>query len=180
MPPPKIKESAFSADVVEFVRLLQRFAVRYLVIGGEAVIFHGYPRLTGDVDFFYERKAANVRRLFHALEVFWENDIPGVRAADELLEPGVIIQFGRPPNRIDLHNQITGVSFARGWDSRVAGRLQTASGFLRLHYVGLGPLLRNKRATARPRDLDDLEHLALKKAKSRETVERKPRWKSKK
>ena len=61
MPPPKIKESAFSADVVEFARLLQRFAVRYLVIGGEAVIFHGYPRLTGDIDFFYERTPAKAR-----------------------------------------------------------------------------------------------------------------------
>src|SRR5436853_7511924 len=47
MPPPKIKESAFSADVIEFARLLQRSGVRYLVIGGEAVIFHGYPRGPG-------------------------------------------------------------------------------------------------------------------------------------
>ena len=168
MPPPKIKESAFSADVVEFIRLLQRFRVRCLVVGGEAVIFHGYPRLTGDIDLFYERTRANARRLFHALEVFWDNDIPGVDAAEELLEPGVIIQFGRPPNRIDLHNQISGVSFARAWDSRVTIRLQTASGFLRLSYIGIGPLRRNKRATARPRDLDDLEHLAPQKEKSRE------------
>lgn len=159
MPSSKIKESAFSADVVEFIRLLQRFAVRYLVVGGEAVIFHGYPRLTGDIDFFYERTPANARRLFHLLEVFWDNDIPGLSAAGELLEPGLIIQFGRPPNRIDLHNQISGVSFARAWDSRVTMRLQTRSGFLKLRYIGIGPLRQNKRATARLRDLDDLEHL---------------------
>jgi four helix bundle protein len=67
MPPPKIKESAFSADVVEFIRLLQRFGVRCLVVGGEAVIFHGYPRLTGDIDLFYERTPANARRLFYGL-----------------------------------------------------------------------------------------------------------------
>ena len=179
MPPPKIKESAFSADVVEFARLLQRFAVRYLVIGGEAVIFHGYPRLTGDIDFFYERTPANARRLFHALEVFWDNDIPGVAVAEELLEPGVIIQFGRPPNRIALHNQITGVSFARAWESRVTIRLQTGSGFLKLHYIGIGPLLRNKRATARPRDFDDVEHLAPQKEKWREKPKRKRRPSSK-
>src|SRR5438552_1039279 len=178
MPPPKIKESAFSADVVEFIRLLQRFGVRCLVVGGEAVIFHGYPRLTGDIDLFCERTPANARRLFHVLEVFWDNDIPGVNAAEELLEPGVIIQFGRPPNRID-HNQISGVSFARAWDSRVTAQLQTASGFLRLHYIGIVPLRRNKRATARPRDLDDLEHLTPQKEKSRETAKRKSRWKSK-
>jgi len=163
MPPPKIKESAFSADVVEFIRLLQRFRVRCLVVGGEAVIFHGYPRLTGAIDLFYERTPTNARCLFHALEVFWDNDIPGVNASGELLEPGVIIQFGRPPNRIDLHNQISGVSFARAWDSRVTLRLPTTSGLLKLHYIGIGLLRRNKRATARPKDLDDLEHLPSRK-----------------
>ncbi len=179
MPPPKIEESAFSADVVEFVRLLQRFGVRYVVIGGEAVIFHGYPRLTGDVDFFYERTQANATRLFRALEVFWNNSIPGVAAAKELLEPGIIVQFGRPPNRIDLHNQLTGVSFESVWSSRIAARLQTSSGSLRFYYIGLGPLRRNKRATGRSRDLDDLQHLARPR-KRRRRVKGKRRWKSKK
>lgn len=161
MSPQTIKASAFSADVVEFIGLLRRFAVRCLVVGGEAVIFHGYPRLTGDIDFFYDRTPANATRLFRALEVFWDHDIPGVDAAEELLEPGIIIQFGRPPNRIDLHNHITGVSFARAWKSRIAIQLETGSGSLRLHYIGIGPLRRNKRATGRAKDLDDLEHLPL-------------------
>jgi hypothetical protein len=180
MPPPKIEESAFSADVVEFIRLLQRIRVRCLVVRGEAVIFHGYPRLTGGIDFFYERTRANARGLFHALDVFWDNDIPGVNAPGELLEPGVIIQSDRPPNRIDLHNQISGVSFATAWDSRVTLRLQTTSGLRRLHYIGIGPLRRNKRATARPRDLDDLEHLVPEREKSKKMAKRKRRWKSKK
>lgn len=175
MPPPKIEKSAFSPDVIEFAQLLQRFAVRYLVIGGEAVIFHGYPRLTGDIDFFYERTLANASRLFHALKVFWDNDIPGVNTASELLEPGLIVQFGRPPNRIDLHNQITGVSFARAWQSRVTIRLLTVSGLLRLRYIGIGPLLRNKRATARPKDFDDVEHLAPQKKKWIDKPKRKRR-----
>jgi len=84
MPPPKIREAAFSADVVEFIRLLQRFGVRCLVVGGDAVIFHGYPRLTGDIDLFYERTPANARRLFHVLEVFCDNDIPEATTACEL------------------------------------------------------------------------------------------------
>jgi len=161
MAPPTIRESAFSADVVEFIRLCQRFALRYLVVGGEAVIFHGYPRLTGHIDFFYERRPANAERLFQALEIFWDHNIPGLRAAKELLEPGVIIQFGRAPNRIDLHNQTTGVSFAKAWKSRVVVHLETNSGQLSLRYLGIGLLQLNKRATARARDLDDLEHLTV-------------------
>ena len=160
MAPQVISAPAFSADVVEFIRLLSRFKIRYLVVGGEAVIFHGYPRLTGDIDFFYERSPENAARLFKTLEAFWEHDIPGLKTAKELLDPGVIIQFGRPPNRIDLHSQIDGVSFSSAWNSRVPVRLKTRSGSVRLYYIGIGPLRRNKRATSRAKDLDDLEHLA--------------------
>jgi hypothetical protein len=160
MAPQFITEVAYSPDVIEFIRLLGRFKVRYLIVRGEAVIFHGYPRLTGDIDFFYERTPRNVARLFKALEMFWEKKIPGVKRANELLEPGLVVQFGRPPNRIDLHSQIDGVSFASAWRSRVPARLKTRSGSLRLFYIGIIPLLRNKRATARFRDLDDVEHLA--------------------
>jgi hypothetical protein len=156
---PTLSSSPFSRDVVEFIQLLTRFKVRYLIVGGEAVIFHGYPRLTGDIDFFYECTSRNAARLFRALEAFWNNDIPGLKTVDELLDQGVIIQFGRPPNRIDLHNQLTGVSFARAWASRVDQQLRISSGSLKLHYIGIGALRRNKRATARPRDLDDLQHL---------------------
>ena len=165
MAPQVITAPGFSADVVEFIRLLNRFKVRCLVVGGEAVIFHGYPRLTGDIDFFYERKAGNAALLFKALEVFWDNDVPGVKMASELLDPGVIIQFGRPPNRIDLHNKIDGVSFGSAWNSRLPVRLKTRAGGVRFFYIGIGPLRRNKRATGRAKDLDDLEHLAPQKKK---------------
>jgi hypothetical protein len=165
MPRQVLSAAGLSADVIEFIRLLCRFKVRYLIVGGEAVIFHGYPRLTGDVDFFYERTRNNVGRLFKTLEVFWDNKVPKVKAANELLDSGVIIQFGRPPNRIDLHNQIDGVSFKSAWNSRIAALLKTRSGTVRLFYIGIGPLRRNKRATGRAKDLDDLEHLAMSRRK---------------
>ena len=86
MAPQVITEVAYSPDVIEFIRLLGRFKVRYLIVRGEAVIFHGYPRLTGDIDFFYERTPRNVARLFKELEMFWEKKIPGVKRANELLK----------------------------------------------------------------------------------------------
>jgi hypothetical protein len=64
MPPEKIEAAHFSPDTREFIALVHQHAVRYVIVGGEAVIFHGYARLTGDVDFFYERTEANVRALF--------------------------------------------------------------------------------------------------------------------
>ncbi len=172
MPPQTVSAVGFSADVVEFIRLLSRCRVRYVIVGGEAVIFHGYPRLTADIDFFYERTPNNAARLFKALERFWDKDIPGVKAASELLKPGIIIQFGRPPNRIDLLNQIDGVSFTGAWSSRISVRLKTRSGPVRLFFIGIGPLRRNKRATKRFKDLDDLEHLPSRQMSARRKQKR--------
>lgn len=155
MSSPIVVDAGFSSDILFFLRLLAKMGVRYLIVGGEAVIYHGYPRLTGDIDFFYENTALNSRRLFQALLEFWEGRIPGVSSAEELLEEGIILQFGRPPHRIDLMNRIDGVTFRRAWPSRIRVRLKTKSGIVPAVYIGLRPLLANKRATARPRDLDD-------------------------
>lgn len=167
MPSRTVKGAGFSQDILAFLRLLARHRVRYLVVGGEAVIFHGYPRVTGDVDFFYENTPANAARLFDALFEFWSGRIPGVASAEELRESGVIIQFGRPPHRIDLMNQIDGVAFAEAWPSRILVRLETAPGGVPMRYIDLEPLLKNKQAAGRPKDLEDVRVLGEKAAQKR-------------
>ncbi len=159
MPSRTIDGSAFSADIIEFIGHLQNHRVRYVVVGGEAVIFHGYPRLTGDIGFFYEPANSNAMRLMRALDGFWSGNIPGIDSVDELLEPGIVIQFGRPPNRIDLMNRIDGITFAEAWKSRLRVRVKDSPVSLAMNYIGLSALLENKRASARAKDLDDLEHL---------------------
>src|SRR4051812_39861900 len=101
-----IIKAGFSGDITAFLRLLAKKRVRYLIVGGEAVIYHGYPRLTGDIDFFYDNSSLNCRRLFQALLEFWDGRIPGVTSSAELRAPKLILQFGRPPHRIDLMNRI--------------------------------------------------------------------------
>jgi Fe-S oxidoreductase len=113
-----VKADGFSPDVREFLRLLDKHNVRYLIVGGRAVIYYGHPRMTGDIDIFYERTAANSRRLFKALEEFWNGDIPGISTPDELREEGMILQFGRPPNRIDLISELSAVKFLDAWPNR--------------------------------------------------------------
>lgn len=160
MPSPILKGAGFSEDIVTFLRLLAEKRVRYLIVGGEAVIYHGYPRVTGDIDFFFERTASNARLLFGALLEFWEGRIPGIKAAEELLEDGIILQFGRPPHRIDLLNKIDGVRFPRAWKSRIRVRLQTDAGAVPVFYIGARALLANKKAAARAKDLDDAQFLS--------------------
>jgi hypothetical protein len=86
---------------MDLLLILHHRAVRYLIVGGEAVIHYGYARLTGDIDLFFESSSENAERLFEALKEFWGGAVPEIDEGNELLEPGVILQFGVPPNRID-------------------------------------------------------------------------------
>lgn len=160
MPQASIDSSYFSQDILEFIALLDKFNVRYVIVGGEAVIFHGHARLTGDVDFFYDITHENTEALFAALLDFWSGDIPGIKHPEELREVGIIIQFGRPPNRIDLLNQIDGVSFSEAWLTRISLTIQCSHGSIPVYYLGLEKLIQNKRASARPKDLEDCEFLS--------------------
>ncbi len=159
MPLDQIDPSYFSPDILEFLELLHAHEVRYVVVGGEAVIYYGHARLTGDIDFLYDAGDQNAAALFRALTVFWKNNIPGIDRLEELQEIGTIIQFGRPPNRIDLLNQVDGLSFVEAWNSRIAVMLRTQSAEQPVFYLGLAALIRNKEASGRPKDLEDLEFL---------------------
>jgi hypothetical protein len=158
-PQDSIEPSHFSPDVLEFIRLLSGHKVQYVVVGGEAVIYHGYPRFTGDIDFFFSDDDPNIRALFAALQEFWSGNIPGIESAEELAEPGVIIQFGRPPNRIDLLNRIDAVPFQDAWKDKINVRIIAPGSEMTLFMLDLRNLLRNKRASARPKDLDDVRVL---------------------
>ena len=165
-----MKASCFSEDVQEFLKILAVHKVKYLIVGGEAVIYHGYARLTGDVDFFFESSRQNARKLYEALKEFWGGDIPGIKAFDELMEEGLILQFGVPPNRIDLINQISGVTFREAWENRITTDIESEGREVPIHLIGLEELIKNKKAIGRPKDVEDLKYLKevkkLRKAKS--------------
>jgi len=154
-----IEASHFSPDTLEFIRLLNIHRVQYVVVGGEAVIYHGYPRFTGDIDFFYSDSEENIHALFAALREFWSGNIPGIQSPQELAQPGVIIQFGRPPHRIDLLNRIDAVPFRDAWKDKLELPITAPDSGIPLFMLDLQNLLRNKRASARPKDLDDLQVL---------------------
>lgn len=80
-----MRATYFSEDTRAFLQLLYKHKVKYMIVGGEAVIYYGYPRLTGDVDFFYHNTSQNTHRMYQVLLEFWEGDIPGLMSAEELL-----------------------------------------------------------------------------------------------
>ena len=161
-----MKSRYFSEDIREFLFLLHRYDVKYVIVGGEAVIYHGYARVTGDLDIFYEVTDENVQRLFEALLEFWRGDIPGIKGPDEFKEE-MVIQFGVPPNRFDLIGSIDGVAFQEAWGNRVIEQIHWRKKRITICYIGLDELIRNKEAMRRPRDIEDLKYLREAKKKDR-------------
>lgn len=140
-------------DFREFIQLLNTHDVRYLVVGGYAVAFHGYPRNTKDIDIWLWLDASNANRLLHALADFGFQSL-SLRAAD-FLEPDQIIQLGYPPARIDLLTTVPGVDFEDCYRTR----LEIQVGEITVNLIDLENLKRNKRASGRPQDLADLANL---------------------
>ena len=151
--------SYFSRDVLEFFRVLAKHEVHYVLIGGAAVIYHGYARLTGDVDFLYDHRADNVRRLWLALLEFWGGSVPAVAGPEELEDPNLVVQFGRPPNRIDLIASLRSVSFPALWRDRVQETIDVDGETVPVSIISLACLRKAKQEAGRPKDLDDLGHL---------------------
>ncbi len=141
------------SDLNEFVELLNSNKVDFIVVGGHAVAFHGHPRFTGDIDFLVRPNAENGKRIVQVLVQFGFLSL-GVQAADFEV-PEQVIQLGRPPNRIDLLTAISGVSFEEAWSTRVAGQLGPNC----VSFLGLDALLKNKAATGRDKDREDVKKL---------------------
>lgn len=140
-------------DFKEFLRLLNEKSVEYLVVGGFAVGFHGYPRPTGDLDVWISIHPDNTTKVLEVLREFGfggENLSPALFA-----KPGTIIRMGVPPLRIEIQTHISGVDFAECYQHRIMGDLDGEN----VSLINLHDLKQNKRAAARHKDLADLENL---------------------
>lgn len=140
-------------DFRDFLRLLNSHDVRYLLIGGYAVGYHGYPRATGDMDIWVERTEGNATKLMDVLRDFGFANPSAARGA--LLEADRVVRMGVPPIRIELLTGISGVSFDKCYASREAGAIDG----IPVNILALDDLKANKKAAGRLKDLADLEEL---------------------
>jgi hypothetical protein len=140
-------------DFKEFIQSLNDNQVRYLVIGGYAVAFHGYPRYTKDIDIWVEMSQENATNLIKALEQFGFGSL-NLQASD-FLDPDQVIQLGYPPSRIDLLTTPSGVTF----ETCFASRIEVPFEDLTVNFIDLENLRQNKKASGRLQDLADLENL---------------------
>lgn len=140
----------------DFKELLASFNgrnVEYLIVGAQALAFHGAPRFTGDLDILVRPDPQNAQRISGALADFGFKSV-GVDTSDFVL-PGQVVQLGVPPVRVDLMTSITGVSWEQAWAGRAAGDY----GGVPVFFIGREQYIVNKRAIGRAKDLADIEAL---------------------
>ena len=143
----------FSQDFREFIELLIKHKAEYLIVGGYAVGIHGHPRYTGDLDIWLNPSPENAQLILKSVNEFGFSSF-GLSQSD-FTKPGNVIQLGYPPLRIDLLTEIDGVTFAECFVNR---KEITVDG-LQINFIGYRDLLKNKKETGRPRDIDDIENL---------------------
>lgn len=140
-------------DFREFIELLNSHNIKYLVVGGYAVTVHGYPRYTNDIDIWFWIDKSNVENLIKVLKDFGFGSLD--IKIDDFLQPNKVIQLGYPPNRIDLLTSVSGLQFDECYPKKVSFDIDG----IKIDFIDLENLKKNKKASGRHKDLNDLDNL---------------------
>lgn len=140
-------------DFKEFLKLLNAHQVEYLLIGGYAVGYHGYPRSTVDMDIWIAMHLDNADRIVAVLKEFGFD--PPELSPELFLKEWQIIRLGVPPVRIEIATTISGVNFSECYAERVSDILDGVE----VNLISLKHIKANKKASGRHQDLADLENL---------------------
>jgi hypothetical protein len=140
-------------DFKEFLKLLNENQVEYLLVGGYAVSFHGYPRATADMDIWIAINPDNAGKIVTVLRDFGFN--PPDLSPQLFLKKWQIIRLGLPPVRIEITTSISGVDFNDCFTKRIVAEVDG----VKTNLINLSDLKTNKKASARHQDIADIEHL---------------------
>lgn len=138
------------ADLKEFLSLLALNKVEYLLIGGYAVGYYGYPRPTGDMDVWVAMSPENAERIVRTFAVFAAS-VP----VEKFLEENSVVRMGVPPFRLEVLTTIDGVDFRECYQARKRVNIDGVD----VDLISLSDLRKNKAASGRLKDLSDLENL---------------------
>jgi hypothetical protein len=140
-------------DFEEFIELLNKYKVEFVIIGGYALGFHGIPRFTGDIDIFIRQTHENAQGTLKAITEFYDSTMG---LTPEIIANEKLIRFGNPPVRIDILKKIDGVTFDEVWETKVKGTFENCD----VYYISRDKLIKNKKASSREKDIQDLNILS--------------------
>lgn len=138
-------------DFIDFIILLQKYKVDYLIVGGYAVGLHSRPRATQDIDIWIRPSKRNAENVIKALKEFGFSDLD--LDVEEFIVEDQLFILGNPPFRIDLLTSISGVQFDKAFKNKYVhdfGSIKNA------YFISLYDLIKNKKASNRKKDKDDL------------------------
>lgn len=138
----------------QFCEVLNHYEVDYVVIGSEAVAFHGVPRFSLDFDILVRPTTVNLFRVKAALEVSGVNDVAGLDP-EIWAKSRALIRIGENPFQIDILLQISGIDY----NAAVADAARGSYGEVSVRFLSRAALIANKRASGRPKDLADVDML---------------------
>ena len=140
-------------DFKELFESFNAHNVEYIIVGGYALAFHGFPRFTGDVDLLVKADSGNAKRILWALDDFGFGSLD--LSEKDFTLPNNIIQLGVPPVRVDIMSSITAVD----WEKAQSGKVEGEYGGVRVYFLGRNELVQNKKKLNRKKDIADLETL---------------------
>jgi predicted nucleotidyltransferase len=140
-------------EYLNFIRLLNENHVEYVVLGGYAVIVHGYIRTTGDVDILINTSEQNADKMLTVMLKFGY-DVYDFELSDFMQEPGCI-SLDRYNGKIEILTSTLGVTFEECFNNKVV--VQTDG--IPINFISLTDLIKNKQAVGRPKDLEDVKNL---------------------
>ena len=141
-------------DYKDLLSAFHAHGVKYLVVGGFAVIYHSQPRFTKHMDLFIKADPENANAIYAALAEFGA-PLQGIRP-DDFTDRNSFFRFGRDPKGFDNLPAIPGVDFDVAWERRVEVVVDTATG-LKANFISAEDLIASKLASGRPQDLADAD-----------------------
>jgi hypothetical protein len=148
-----MKKISLEKDIIDFIILCNKHNVKYLVIGGYAVSVHGYPRSTKDIDLCIEMSETNASKMIQVIKDFGFSSLK--LKNEDFLKKDSITQLGFPPLRIDILNDLDGVSFEEAWNNKKIISFENVP----VNFIGYNDLLIVKQKAGRPQDIADVEKL---------------------
>jgi hypothetical protein len=148
-----MSQQRFAPDFAEMLRELSAAGVDFLVVGAHARAAYGEPRATKDLDIWVRPSEENAKRVWVALARY---GAPlGDATMSDFASPGITLQIGIAPYRIDILTEITAVNFDEAW----ANRTMSSFGGGTYPVIGKEEFIRNKRSTGRLQDMADADHV---------------------